>query len=365
MLKLFPSKKKEEDPSVKEADVAKIREAEKAKLKEAHVAKMSEAEKAKLKVLDADMSKQLNSKMDMLNSAAEDEGGKQVTHAKLDDAVTALEAVMDQDAALFSGPAVWALGALGKTRRELVVAFCNHADVRDADGTLQGYDCDKATRRLKKYAAGMHKNGFILDGITLERIQIMHESCKSRGWFRYLDVPDKQDRAIMLMSFTNTPLENFNKEFYQQMASYFFVLFHGLLFDPVCQEHGIIYVNDYTGLDFSIMFKMKDGVDAKTKDAMQELFIGSLPIKTKAFYLVNLPWWLEIPMKLVMVFIGKKLRDRMRFVSKRWRKVYREVADQEFWPSTMGGGGKPIEEWPCEKMDAYVAAYQKHATTSL
>ncbi|KAJ1486692.1 hypothetical protein T484DRAFT_2298193 [Baffinella frigidus] len=97
----------------------------------------------------------------------------------------------------------------------------------------------------------------------------------------------------------------------------------------------------------------------------QELFIGSLPIKTKAFYLVNLPWWLEIPMKLVMVFIGKKLRDRMRFVSKRWRKVYREVADQEFWPSTMGGGGKPIEEWPCEKMDAYVAAYQKHATTSL
>ena len=26
----------------------------------------------------------------------------------------------------------------------------------------------------------------------------------------------------------------------------------------------------------------------------QELFIGSLPIKTKAFYLVNLPWWLEV-----------------------------------------------------------------------
>ena len=30
-----------------------------------------------------------------------------------------------------------------------VTLFCEHADVRDGDSSLEGYDCDKATRRLK------------------------------------------------------------------------------------------------------------------------------------------------------------------------------------------------------------------------
>jgi len=42
-----------------------------------------------------------------------------------------------------------------------------------------------------------------------------------------------------------------------------------------------VYVNDYTGLDISIMFKVRELIDPKTKDAMQELMIGTMPIKVQ------------------------------------------------------------------------------------
>jgi hypothetical protein len=110
---------------------------------------------------------------------------------------------MAEEAELFSGAAVWVLGALGKTRRELAAAFCHHAEVRcaragkghltrrrfergvgeqvrDKDGVVLGFDTDKATKRLRKYAHAMHKNAFVLESMTLERIEWMHESIRQR-----------------------------------------------------------------------------------------------------------------------------------------------------------------------------------------
>lgn len=350
-MNFFSSKRKDSDSA---KDVTAIKEAE--------IAKMSVEERAHLdKMMNDPTTKgEMDKKLGMLDEAVNDEGGNHVTHESLEDAERVLEAVMAEEAELFSGAAVWVLGALGKTRRELAAAFCHHAEVRDKDGVVLGFDTDKATKRLRKYAHAMHKNAFVLESMTLERIEWMHESIRSKGWFRYLDQTDKEGRAILMMSFNDAPFDSIDREFYTRMSAYFFLLFHGLMFEPVCNEKGLVYVNDYTGLDISIMFKVREFIDPKTKDAMQELMIGTMPIKTKAMYLCNLPWWMQIPFRFAMLFLGAKLRSRIRLTSERKRKVYREVAEQGFWPSNVGGGGPPIHEWPMARMDSFVAQFRKN-----
>eukprot|EP00281_Chroomonas_sp_CCMP1168_P012236 CAMPEP_0206281146 /NCGR_PEP_ID=MMETSP0047_2-20121206/38973_1 /ASSEMBLY_ACC=CAM_ASM_000192 /TAXON_ID=195065 /ORGANISM="Chroomonas mesostigmatica_cf, Strain CCMP1168" /LENGTH=90 /DNA_ID=CAMNT_0053711289 /DNA_START=1 /DNA_END=269 /DNA_ORIENTATION=+ len=88
-----------------------------------------------------------------------------------------------------------------------------------------------------------------------------------------------------------------------------------------------------------VVLGMQMAMDSKLKGAMQKLVFGTFPVKMKAFYLVNMPWYLSGLFKLVLPFVPKKLKERLFFTGPKFRKVHEQVYPPERLPKELNGTG--------------------------
>ncbi|KAJ1488646.1 CRAL-TRIO domain-containing protein, partial [Baffinella frigidus] len=306
-------------------------------------------DKEKVEQFSSKMHKDMTNNLKQMEDGLAEEGGRVATCTTIDEACALLQKEIDSDCEVFSGPAFWGMEAMDIWVGVQCQAFAYHADVRSDKGVITGFDTTRAAARMRKYYLHQVHSKFRFHSkfrISVARIDEVHARIVSEGWFRLLDPVDKKGRLTVLMTMSKVDFDKVTEERHRMVVEYFFLFFHGLMFDEAAQKNGMCYVNDYTGLEFSTIVKMGGKTDERTKKAMHTLMLGALPIKMKSTFLVNLPWWIDVPFKIVLVFMSAKLKERVRFVSKRWRKVYTEVQDQSFWPSTSGGGGPPIEQFP-------------------
>mmetsp|Transcript_36308 Transcript_36308/g.56732 ORF Transcript_36308/g.56732 Transcript_36308/m.56732 type:complete len:151 (-) Transcript_36308:1275-1727(-) len=144
---------------------------------------------------------------------------------------------------------------------------------------------------------------------------------KIKGIVTVMEQPDKEGRVILMSQIKRINFAELTYEKWKSWIRYFLIVFHCLIFDEDGRKEGVVFVNDYDGLPFFQLLSLQGKVDKDVQSSVQSLMMGAMPLKMKGFYLVNAPWWIEVPAKIILPFLSKKLRERVFFVSKRWRKV--------------------------------------------
>ena len=90
----------------------------------------------------------------------------------------------------------------------------------------------------------------------------------------------------------------------------------------------------------------------KLATKLDRLTIGVLPVRMQIIYMIETPTWVNVFMKILGVFMSKKMKERMVFL-KQWSEMER-VGGPEAIPKGFGKANGTLEESVIE--DAYFAA---------
>eukprot|EP00043_Microstomoeca_roanoka_P011901 m.112489 g.112489 ORF g.112489 m.112489 type:complete len:303 (+) comp15328_c0_seq2:305-1213(+) len=77
---------------------------------------------------------------------------------------------------------------------------------------------------------------------------------------------------------------------------------------PELPIRGLVTIGDFAGWGYS-------NFDAETEKLTMKLLTACLPVRLGTIYMTNSPWILRIFLRIVKVFLKKKMQERMRVVS--------------------------------------------------
>ncbi|KAL9188160.1 hypothetical protein ACHAXT_006538 [Thalassiosira profunda] len=175
----------------------------------------------------------------------------------------------------------------GKTLDDTFNAFLAWARVKD-DGTK--INVTKAFRRLESYADWMHDTGTDLTepGLTAESVQKGVEA-----WAFNTSI-DSEGRLVWWVDMGRLDIAKVKSEF-----------------TPEDHEGNIAKIG---------MIECFTLLPAKLATKLDRLTIGILPIRMQKIYMFESPTWVNVFMKIVGVFMSKKMKERMVFL-KDWSEI--------------------------------------------
>jgi len=215
---------------------------------------------------------------------------------------------------------------LGKTLDDTLVAFCmwarvaSEADEQDADdeGRSGMVNIHKAFRRLEAYADWMEENGA---EIVARPLTVASVAPALKAWAMSMSYTQAQQLAWWVDMGTidleaikggegGVTLEDSFRSFVW--------LAHVAMYDAKCQANGLVFVQNVASMGFWGMMTM---VPMKLSAKLDRLTIGVIPCKMKLIICLDCPRWMNILMKLMSLFMSKKLMKRMKVYKKEWHTV--------------------------------------------
>lgn len=91
---------------------------------------------------------------------------------------------------------------------------------------------------------------------------------------------------------------------------YMWMLMLCTVFDPVNQTHGAVIVESLQGCSFSDMMAMNSSFKDVEND-LQTMFYGVMPFKMKECILLGCPWWMSFLLRIMRLFMSKKMSSRI------------------------------------------------------
>eukprot|EP00036_Acanthoecidae_sp_10tr_P009434 CAMPEP_0182916452 /NCGR_PEP_ID=MMETSP0105_2-20130417/945_1 /TAXON_ID=81532 ORGANISM="Acanthoeca-like sp., Strain 10tr" /NCGR_SAMPLE_ID=MMETSP0105_2 /ASSEMBLY_ACC=CAM_ASM_000205 /LENGTH=559 /DNA_ID=CAMNT_0025053405 /DNA_START=62 /DNA_END=1744 /DNA_ORIENTATION=+ len=87
-----------------------------------------------------------------------------------------------------------------------------------------------------------------------------------------------------------------------------------MVFDPPCQVHGIVIVEEVTGLSFFDMIAVNSALKS-VEPMISTLFYKCIPVKIKALAVTVPPWWMSALLRMIRLFLNKKQTERLHALS--------------------------------------------------
>jgi len=229
----------------------------------------------------------------------------------------------------------------GKTREDLLIAYLRWSlkieipDDAEKQAELEldvPFNVSKTVRRLKKYAEWMHRNQqYVTEAPMVKenfRDIYMNMAC-------FMSSTHSVDGCVLWFIDVDR-----NKEFTKLSHSEFIRIFcfnlHCLMFDEQVQRRGCIIIEDLAYIGFSRCMK---SFPAEAKKETDRLMQGAGAIKMHKFVIMRSPWWFNAMMKMMALFLSKKIRSRIALHHKKWEVAASYAGGLQYFPSGFGKGG--------------------------
>jgi len=121
----------------------------------------------------------------------------------------------------------------------------------------------------------------------------------------------------------------------------FWYLMVASLFDSVVQTHGVIIVENLTGVGFSTMLQLQ-GSFKSIEATINEMYYGCMPFKMKECVLVGSPWWMSALLGVMRLFMSKKMSQRIKNVTQ--EQMLHHVGGPGMLPKGCCGGTGATED---------------------
>lgn len=206
--------------------------------------------------------------------------------------------------------------AMGKTLDDSFVAFLMWAgtdsvdDDNDEEEVLGKINVSKAFRRLESYAEWMEDS---LEDLTSS--PLTYTSCKAAlEAYGMLSSYDDKERLVWWIDLGMVDLPAVKATPVEDSLRCFVWFAHAVMYDPKAQLHGMAFA-EAVGSKLSF-WSIMTLVPMKLSVKLDRLTIGVLPIKMKVLLILDAPNWMNLIMKVVSVFLSKKMKERLVVVRK-------------------------------------------------
>ena len=215
-----------------------------------------------------------------------------------------------------------------KTLEDTYLAFVQWAKTtKDTTEEEPSYNVSKAFRRLTAFAQWMEDSADdLMDPLTPDSVKdalkAWNMKCsigKDGDFCWWIDFAQIDENAIKS---SVTPTDSLRA----------FVWYaHYVMYDKNAQEKGLIFIESVAKVGFIRSMTL---IPMKVGAKLDRLTIGVLPIKMNALYMLETPKWIDIFMKIINLFMSKKMKERM-IILKDWNKV-EEIVGKECIPKPFG-----------------------------
>lgn len=100
---------------------------------------------------------------------------------------------------------------------------------------------------------------------------------------------------------------------------------HYILYDQNAQDNGMVIVENCAKMGFFDLFTL---MPMKLGAKLDRLTIGVLPIKCKKIYLLEEPRWMKMLMKLMGMFLSKKMKSRIKTMGDKFDQLGEELGEE-------------------------------------
>lgn len=211
-------------------------------------------------------------------------------------------------------------------------------DDNNAEGKI---NVSKAFRRLEVYAGWMEDTG---DDLITPALTSVSVQSTLKEWAMRVSI-DNQGRLVWWIDFNAIDIEKMKSEILPKDSLRAFVWYaHYIMYDKDGQANGLVFIEN---LAYMGMIKMCTMMPMKLSTKLDKLTIGVLPIKMNACYMLETPRWVNIFMKLIGMFMSKKMKGRIVSL-KEWVKV-EELVGKDCIPKGFGKLEGSLEVDPVEE----------------
>lgn len=198
----------------------------------------------------------------------------------------------------------------GKTLDDTFIAFLAWAKVKEDTSKV---NVSKAFRRLESYADWMHDTGTDLTEPALTPDSIK----KALDAWVFNSSIDSEGRLVWWFDMGRANIPKIKKDFKPEDHLRAMVWYtHAVMYNKSAQQNGMVFVQNIAKLGMVDSFTL---MPAKLATKLDRLTIGVLPIKMQCMYMFESPTWVNIFMKIVGVFMSKKMKERIVFL-KSWEE---------------------------------------------
>jgi len=226
----------------------------------------------------------------------------------------------------------------GKTLDDTYMAFLSWARVKEDKSKV---NVSKAFRRLESYADWMHDAAADLTNppLTTESVK------KAVDAWAFNTSIDSEGRLVWWCDMGKFNYSQFKDDFTPEDHLRAFVWYlHAVLYNESARENGMIFVQNVNKIGLVQCLTL---MPPKLSTKLDRLTIGVLPIKMQCIYMFETPTWINIFMKIVGVFMSKKMKERM--VTLKWDEIDK-IGGVEAIPKGFGKVEGTLEESVIEKM---------------
>ncbi|KAL5479980.1 hypothetical protein EMCRGX_G023591 [Ephydatia muelleri] len=194
------------------------------------------------------------------------------------------------------------------------------------------FDVDRARALYSNYYTFRAKHADILG--TLEPRALDHVyRC---GIVSLLEHKDKTGCAVMCFKPSLWPMDQYPLT---DLVRGLLMLLERLIEDEENQVHGLRFVYNFDGVSLYQMFTVARS-DLARNGIMVELFQEAFPGRFKGLHFINQPWYISIPLSLLLPFFKEKFRERIRLHGVDYASLSQYI-DLQYVPSDFGGEGPP------------------------
>lgn len=138
---------------------------------------------------------------------------------------------------------------------------------------------------------------------------------KSLDAWTFKSTVDKEGRLVWWMDLEQMDLARIKKDFAPEDHLRAFVWYgHALMYNESAQKNGMVIVENCAKMGMKDCFTM---MPMKLATKLDRLTMGVLPVKMQYCYIFESPTWMNVFMKILGVFMSKKMKERMVFL-KSW-----------------------------------------------
>jgi len=205
-----------------------------------------------------------------------------------------------------------------KTLNDLFLAFLVWAKIKDEDKVKlslkedgEYFNVSKAFRRLESYAKFMEDTGEELINPPLTKSSV--QSC-IEAWAMTSSI-DNQGRHVWWIDFAQIDQATLHERYTVTESFRACVYFaHQVMYDANAQSNGMVFVENVNKIGFVDALTLRP---MKLSTKVDRLAIGVLPIRMVACYILDMPKWMNVFMKLMGVFMSSKMKNRIHNVDDR------------------------------------------------
>lgn len=206
-----------------------------------------------------------------------------------------------------------------KTLDDTFLCFIKWAKLKTR-GQEDTYNVSKALRRIEAYAEWMEENAgdLVEPPLTPASVKEALDACQLKVSI------DKDENFVWWFDLNAMDREKIKNEIKIEDSLRSFVWYaHYIMFHPNAQDGGMTIVENVAKVGFFESFSM---VPMSLSAKLNGLTIGVLPVKLKKLYLLEAPGWMRTFMRIVSVFLSKKMKSRIVILDD-WSKVAEELGE--------------------------------------